>query len=560
MSRLDPNIPISVKPPVPLQDLMMKRQGVRQDLEAQRQAMAVQREQLELAKAKEAREAEVVQLELRKKKQDMAEDEAINKAISESGGDIIKAYPVIVGINAAKANTRRDEYADYVKKTADASKMAIDEATSKLSLASQLMSSVKTNPGTLPHVKNMLKTIGFDDQDLSDIGDTYDPEDPADVARIDGLIERGLTESEKLARAREAADKSYQDELNRIADIKLSSETREINDRLVQFNPKTRAFDIDIGPAKKDQGVTPFEAWQRQNPNEPIETWIKLNAKYSSSGSGRSTFAERYIAEHGGGEVGEKAYQKFLAGNAGARSGVVADDMPTDYSNVIKSATKGITPGERVQYIDLANNLHAQGDTDSLNELIREAAVESEPVASQSQVNGRRDAMVALDEGMGLLKEMQAAGVPTNILRGTAEDVVRRLGESTNTKYVEFGNRMARALNAYTHAVSGAQFSEPEAARYARMFPDYKNSMPVNEALIKSLKDAMKTEDETFWVRKLTKKGAELVGAVKRASTSNTSSPESKPIVQRSPSTGAYRYSLDGGKTWHSGQPPSPSK
>lgn len=559
MSRLDPNIPLSVKPPVPLQDLMMARQGVRQDLAAQKQSMEVQKAQLEMAKAQEARKAEAEQLILRQKKQDMAEDEAINKAISESGGDIIKAWPVISGINAEKAGARRDEYADYVKKAADAAKSKIDESANKLALASQLIGSVKDNPASLPYIKNMLTTIGFDEEDLAEIGDTYDPTNPDDVARIDGLINRGLTESEKLARVKEKADQEYQDEVNRINAIKLSSETREINGRVMQFNPKTHNFDIDLGAAKKDQSVTPFDVWREQNPNTPVEEWVKLNAKYSSSGSGRSTFAERYIAEHGGGEVGEKAYQKFLAGNAGARSGVVADDMPTDYSNVIKSATKGITPGERVQYIDLANNLHAQGDTDSLNELIREAAVESEPVASQSQVNGRRDAMVALDEGMGLLKEMQAAGVPTNILRGTAEDIARRLGESTNTKYVEFGNRMARALNAYTHAVSGAQFSEPEAARYARMFPDYKNSMPVNEALIKSLKDAMKTEDETFWVRKLTKKGAELVGAVKRASTSNTSSPESKPIVQRSPSTGAYRYSLDGGKTWHSGQPP-PSK
>jgi Neuraminidase (sialidase) len=30
-----------------------------------------------------------------------------------------------------------------------------------------------------------------------------------------------------------------------------------------------------------------------------------------------------------------------------------------------------------------------------------------------------------------------------------------------------------------------------------------------------------------------------------------------QPIVQRNKKTGAYRYSLDGGKTWQPGQPPS---
>ena len=30
-----------------------------------------------------------------------------------------------------------------------------------------------------------------------------------------------------------------------------------------------------------------------------------------------------------------------------------------------------------------------------------------------------------------------------------------------------------------------------------------------------------------------------------------------EPMVQHSASTGAYRYSMDGGKTWQNGQPPS---
>ncbi len=50
-----------------------------------------------------------------------------------------------------------------------------------------------------------------------------------------------------------------------------------------------------------------------------------------------------------------------------------------------------------------------------------------------------------------------------------------------------------------------------------------------------------------------------LSGAVPKLGGSPTSPkpPSIKPIVQHSPSTGAYRYSLDGGSTWHSGQPPA---
>lgn len=46
-------------------------------------------------------------------------------------------------------------------------------------------------------------------------------------------------------------------------------------------------------------------------------------------------------------------------------------------------------------------------------------------------------------------------------------------------------------------------------------------------------------------------------GAPQSAAPPVSAPPAGKPLVQHSPSTGAYRYSTDGGKTWQPGQPPS---
>lgn len=119
--------------------------------------------------------------------------------------------------------------------------------------------------------------------------------------------------------------------------------------------------------------------------------------------------------------------------------------------------------------------------------------------------------MASLNDASAILQEMQAKGVPTGFLTGTAEDLVRKVGKSTNPEYVALANRLAGTLINYRRAATGVAFGEREAAQYEKMFPNYRNELPVNLALIQGLQREMKTYDDVYWESKLGKDGKAFV-------------------------------------------------
>lgn len=181
------------------------------------------------------------------------------------------------------------------------------------------------------------------------------------------------------------------------------------------------------------------------------------------------------------------------------------------FATPLDRAVLTITPTKRAPILALAHRLADEGNTEELRSVIRQAAIEGENVDAKNQIRGRMATAAALEDARGLLAEMKKAGVPTNILTGTAEDVARKLGTSTDPSYVAFANQLSDALINYRRAATGVAFSEKESAEYARMFPNYRQTMPVNEAAINGMLRAMRTNDRTYWENKLGKEGAALV-------------------------------------------------
>lgn len=234
-------------------------------------------------------------------------------------------------------------------------------------------------------------------------------------------------------------------------------------------------------------------------------------------------FTKEYITGPGGQRIDvtgktrvyEKPVQPPYVVRVEGAIGNAAQELPKEWRNVVTRAIPRNTPAQaRLATIQEASDYLASGDTEGLKSRIRQLAIEGENVSTQAQVEGRADAMNAMREAVDLMGEMQREGIPTNILSGTWEDIMRKLGTTSHPKRVEFNSRMQRALSAYTLAMSGVQFSENEAKRYLQLFPNYSNTMPVNAALTNSLLKAMETEDRRFWTQKLGPDGAKLVGAV----------------------------------------------
>lgn len=191
-----------------------------------------------------------------------------------------------------------------------------------------------------------------------------------------------------------------------------------------------------------------------------------------------------------------------------------AGELPREWRNAVTRAMpSNATPAVRLARLNEAASYIEAGDMEGLKSRIRQIAIEGENVGTQAQVEGRADAMAAMKDAVSLMGDMQREGVATNILTGTWEDIMRKLGTTSHPKRVEFASRLQRALSAYTLAMSGVQFSEAEAVRYNRLFPNYSNTMPVNKALANALLAAMETEDRRFWNQKLGPDGAKLVGA-----------------------------------------------
>lgn len=189
-------------------------------------------------------------------------------------------------------------------------------------------------------------------------------------------------------------------------------------------------------------------------------------------------------------------------------------ELPQDWRNVVRRSMPNTLPAAtRLGRMNEAAEYIGAGDSEGLKSRVKQWAIESENVGTQAQVEGRADAMNAMKDAVGLLAQMKREGITTNILTGSWEDILRKLGTTSHPKRVEFASRMQRALSAYTLAMSGVQFGEQEAQRYNKLFPNYSNTMPVNETLAKSLINAMATEDKRFWTQKLGPDGAKLVGA-----------------------------------------------
>ena len=244
--------------------------------------------------------------------------------------------------------------------------------------------------------------------------------------------------------------------------------------------------------------VEPEPSFEKQTYEDFIQD-PKLTAKYGTSRTGFEQWQSDLVKER----------QQSMVVFRDERQNTIAQ-LPGDYGNALKRAVSGITSPTRRNFIIKTANSMAD-DPDELASYIRDTTIAGSGAIEGRQVTARTDAIGALTAIDAMLDELAAAGVDTNILTGTVEDVARKFGTSTDPRLVEIGARMQRALSAYTLAVSGVQFSESEAKRYEQLFPNYRNTMPVNKATIRGVRGAMEMEDRNFWERKLGKNGAALV-------------------------------------------------
>jgi hypothetical protein len=203
-----------------------------------------------------------------------------------------------------------------------------------------------------------------------------------------------------------------------------------------------------------------------------------------------------------------------------------------------------MTRDKRAAFVNEARRRLASGDENSTKGYVTQSILSNEDVSTRNDLESRAETINILDHVNGLLDK-----VPTNIVRGTFEDIVRKLGMSSNPQYVTIANELKCALFAYRKAMTGVQFSLNESKDYEKMFPNYKNEPPVNKAAIEGLRNGFSLRNDTFWKRRVGEDVANYLGVMSHLASTNVR-------IQRNKRTGETRYSTDGGATWQPGLPP----
>jgi hypothetical protein len=226
------------------------------------------------------------------------------------------------------------------------------------------------------------------------------------------------------------------------------------------------------------------------------------------------------------GQADDKAPRITISSGGG--SAKTLDQMPSEWRGVVDRAVGRMPSKTREFFTASIGRAWETGDQKEVADMIRQAAIEGENVDTRNQVLGRVGTVSALHDMSALLKK-----VPTNMAVGTMENLVRKLGTSTNPEYAELGNALMSTLIQYRRAATGVQFSERENADYLKMFPNYRNTLPVNLALIRGLEESMASYDRAYWKHKLGEKGAELIGVLPGSSYGGGAAPAAPATPRR---------------------------
>lgn len=228
----------------------------------------------------------------------------------------------------------------------------------------------------------------------------------------------------------------------------------------------------------------------------------------------------------------------------GQQIGVLPGDTSDEWQNTISRVLDNMQPQRRTQKLATFGRLLSEGNDTELKDQIRQTAIEGENVDLKNQVMGRQTMRNSIKDVRALLADLKKDGVPTNMMSGSMEDLARWLGTSTNPQYVAMANRVNDMLITYRRSATGVAFGEKEQAEYAKMFPNYRQTLPVNEATLDGLSRSVESNDATYWTHKLGPQGAKLVmgvGADKDGGGNNTANaPKREP--NETPDAFAKRY------------------
>ena len=144
-----------------------------------------------------------------------------------------------------------------------------------------------------------------------------------------------------------------------------------------------------------------------------------------------------------------------------------------------------------------------RGDLDGAKEFLITSIRNNAPSAEAEKIAGKEDTIFALNRIKEKLELFEANGGDTNVFTGLKEKNLRRIGKTLSPEVAQLGTDIALAIIDYRKAVSGAAFTESEAAEYERLFPSIGKTSEVNMANIESITEKLQADTDNYFRRKI---------------------------------------------------------
>jgi len=178
-------------------------------------------------------------------------------------------------------------------------------------------------------------------------------------------------------------------------------------------------------------------------------------------------------------------------------------EQNVQYGSAMKFALADASATEAKLRGQTFSELLLQGEQQKAKEFIFKTALETSNADTFRKIQGVGETMAAIDSFKQLVREMKDRGISTDIISGTAEDLARKAGATIDPIKVDYLSRASQILFNYRKSMTGVQFSYAEGQQYAKLFPNYQNTLAVNDQLINSLYSGLATQVEIFYKQKL---------------------------------------------------------
>jgi hypothetical protein len=169
-----------------------------------------------------------------------------------------------------------------------------------------------------------------------------------------------------------------------------------------------------------------------------------------------------------------------------------AGDVPFQATIETAAANAGTLKGQETAAAQLAG-LAKSGDYPMLFTRMKSLARQGMTAQTKTDVEQAEQQISSLDNMSKVLKEYQAAGGDMDFLKGTSDDIARKIGTlATDPRFASIATQMTAAFQQYRQNMTGAAFGAKENAEYKKVVPTADKSFELNDAIIDGLKNYYK--------------------------------------------------------------------